>query len=147
MDACTCWWQEMLCSKLLICQTWYIGWNLFELKTKVRNIAAVKPCSMFRLTIPLVAGIFVSDHFFQGALPVLVSGTGILGYRFRKAVRRCFPPWDPPRLCGRGRRGGHCPNSVYLSAGCWEITSFFILYGAAFSSQKERLSCFWKSKG
>ncbi len=34
---------------------------------------------MFRLTIPLVAGIFVSDHFFQGALPVLVSGTGILG--------------------------------------------------------------------
>jgi hypothetical protein len=45
----------------------------------VRNIAAVKPCSMFRLTIPLVAGIFVSDHFFQGALPVLVSGTGILG--------------------------------------------------------------------
>ena len=45
----------------------------------MRNIAAVKPCSMFRLTIPLVAGIFVSDHFFQGALPVLVSGTGILG--------------------------------------------------------------------
>ena len=45
----------------------------------MRNIAAVKPCSMIRLTIPLVAGIFVSDHFFQGALPVLVSGTGILG--------------------------------------------------------------------
>ena len=34
---------------------------------------------MFRLTIPLVAGIFVSDHFFQGALPVLVFGMGILG--------------------------------------------------------------------
>lgn len=34
---------------------------------------------MFRLTIPLVAGIFVSDHFFQGALPVLVFGIGILG--------------------------------------------------------------------
>lgn len=31
----------------------------------MRNIAAVKPCSMFRLTIPLVAGIFVSDHFFK----------------------------------------------------------------------------------
>ena len=28
---------------------------------------------MFRLTIPLVAGIFVSDHFFQGTLPVLVG--------------------------------------------------------------------------
>ena len=34
---------------------------------------------MFRLAIPLVAGIFVSDHFFQGALPVLVFGMGILG--------------------------------------------------------------------
>ena len=33
---------------------------------------------MFRLTI-LIAGIFVSDHFFHSALPVLVSGTGILG--------------------------------------------------------------------
>ena len=46
----------------------------------MRNIAAVKPCSMFRLTIPLVAGTFcIRSVFFQGALPVLVSGTGILG--------------------------------------------------------------------
>lgn len=33
---------------------------------------------MFRLAIPLVTGIFVSDHFFQGALPVPAFGMGAL---------------------------------------------------------------------
>ena len=38
----------------------------------MRNIAAVKPCSMFRLTIPLVAGIFVACAcFWHGNIGVL----------------------------------------------------------------------------
>lgn len=45
----------------------------------MRNIAAVKPCSMFRLTIPLVAGIFVSDHFFQGRLACACFWHGNIG--------------------------------------------------------------------
>lgn len=34
---------------------------------------------MFRLTIPLVAGIFVSDHFFQGGLACACFWHGNIG--------------------------------------------------------------------
>ena len=34
---------------------------------------------MFRLTIPLVAGIFVSDHFFQGAFACACFWHGNIG--------------------------------------------------------------------
>ncbi len=36
----------------------------------MRNVTALKPYPIFRLTIPLVAGIFLSDAVFHGTLPV-----------------------------------------------------------------------------
>lgn len=61
---------------------------------EVRNLTALKPYPLFRLTIPLVAGIFLSDTLFQGSLPVVgfrVAGWILLLGMFILVRRQKYP--------------------------------------------------------